>query len=102
MDLFLKLVDLIAQGHQAIGKMDVFDRHAERLNSRVLAGKIPQAAHAMPHQPLRQRGGAGMWDGQHRDIRLVLVHIGVEFGHIAHGDVADGAPHDRAVAVKRA
>ena len=54
--------------------MHVFDRNAQSLQMKVLAGEIPQTADTALYQTVCDARGISARNGEHRHIRLVALN----------------------------
>ena len=69
----IRCADQMAQRHQAVRQVHVFDRNAQSLQMKVLAGEIPQTADTALYQTACNTRSISSRNGEHRPIRLVAL-----------------------------
>ena len=91
----------MAQCHQAVRQVHVFDWNAQSLQMKVLAGEIPQTADTALYQTARNTRSISSWNGEHRHIRLVALNELHKRIRAAHLMAAKALTDELRICVKR-
>ena len=91
----------MTQRHQAVRQVHVFDRNAQSLQMKVLAGEIPQTADTALYQTACNTRSISSRNGEHRHIRLVALNELHKRIRAAHLMAAKALTDELRICVKR-